>query len=464
LINNPLNNLRSSSTIIAIVQQFANVFSNLDSHLKELLQGASIALLLKLIAAAIGFVFNVAIARMLGADGSGVYFIAFTVITIAASIGEAGMRNTLVRFVAINASIRHWNRVKEVYNSAMLISLFTSVILAGLVFAFSGFIAQVFFKDPRVAEPLRWMSLAIAPFALFSLHAESLKGLKRIATSTLISNILTPMFALIGVFFLVPSWGVNGAVWSYTIATILTLFIGTWFWKRSLPRITSSSVSFPLTDLLSSSMPLFWASILNLFMLKFSVLILGFYETSDKVGIFHVAHRTAFLISFIFIAVNSIASPKFAELYQMGEMTSLGKLARMSTNVMTITAFPLLILFCFLPKQLMQIFGAQFVDGAAVLAILGIGHFIKVAAGSVDSLLMMSGNEKIWRNIHIAAVLVNIITSLTLIPLWGIIGAAIAVSTTLAIQMMLGVLIVWKRFAIITLPFFQTKLFRKTSL
>ncbi|MCB1766323.1 MAG: hypothetical protein KDJ22_09715, partial [Candidatus Competibacteraceae bacterium] len=56
-------------------------FTQMDGHLRELLRGASTAASLKFLAALAAFGLNLLIARMLGPEGSGIYYLAFTLVT-----------------------------------------------------------------------------------------------------------------------------------------------------------------------------------------------------------------------------------------------------------------------------------------------------------------------------------------------------------------------------------------------
>ncbi len=67
----------------------------LDSHMIEVVRGTSVALGMKVLAVGLGFGLNVLLARLLGAEGAGVYYLALTVTSIAAVVGRIGLDNAL---------------------------------------------------------------------------------------------------------------------------------------------------------------------------------------------------------------------------------------------------------------------------------------------------------------------------------------------------------------------------------
>ncbi|GJM17455.1 MAG: hypothetical protein DHS20C13_27820 [Thermodesulfobacteriota bacterium] len=50
----------------------------------------------------LAFILNVVLARLLGAEGSSVFYLAFTIVLTSAVLGRVGMENSMVKFIAIN--------------------------------------------------------------------------------------------------------------------------------------------------------------------------------------------------------------------------------------------------------------------------------------------------------------------------------------------------------------------------
>lgn len=82
-------------------------FQPLDHHMREIVQGASVSLGVKVVTGILTFALNVVVARALGAEGAGLFFLALTVVTIAAILGQLGLDAAVVRFVAAVATGEH---------------------------------------------------------------------------------------------------------------------------------------------------------------------------------------------------------------------------------------------------------------------------------------------------------------------------------------------------------------------
>ncbi|MDO8444904.1 MAG: flippase [Deltaproteobacteria bacterium] len=425
---------------------------NADTHMKEVIQGASVAFSLKLIGAGLNFAFNLLLARMLGAEGAGIYFLALTIATFAAIFGRIGLDNALLRFTAANASNRNWAAVKGIYQKGIFLVLTASIISSIVMYTISPWLAEYLFFKPELTKHFRLMALAVTPMALFILHAEMLKGLKLIFCSQMIEGVTVPFISLIGLYFLGNMFGVRGGIWAYIIATVFTTLLGYMLWKVATPKTKGLEGKFLIKDLLHSSMPLFVVSVMNLLMMWTGSIMLGIWGTKADVGVFNIASRTAALLSFILIAVNSISAPKFAAMYRQGDIQSLGTLTRCSSKIMAILASPILLIFVLVPEQVMGLFGPQFLEGALVLSILAIGQFINVATGSVGYLLLMSGNEHLMRNTITVSALLNVFLNLIMIKSGGVIGVAVATAISLAGMNLVLAYLVWSRLKIWTLP------------
>ena len=416
-----------------------------DQHLSELVKGSFVAFVLKLSAAIFTFALNVVLAQKLGPEGSGDFFLALTVVLICASIGCIGMEQALVRFVASSVATGHIDRVLGVYQKAMLYALVVTVSISASLFFLSPWISQVVFVKPEIAKTLAIMSLAVSPVALFTLHSFALQGLKKIAASILVQSIVVPSIVSCAALFLIKDFGITAVAWSYVLAALISLILGRWLWKNAVSLLEFGVASFDRGELLSCSRPLFGVVLMSLVITWLPMLLLGVWGTSENVGIYSAASRTAALTSFVLVAVNSIMAPRFAALSQQGDLERLSVVVKQSTKYLTLLALPIWGLFLVFPELILSIFGEQFKQGSIALMIIATGQFFNVATGLVGSLLMMSGHGKLVRNNLVFTGFMGVLLSIWLIPSYGVIGAAISTALMILIQNFISVIQVRKR-------------------
>lgn len=426
--------------------------SSLEEHIEEVLAGSSVAFVMKATGAGLSFAFNIVLARLLGADGAGVYYLALTVTTVAGVLARLGLDNASMRFVAANASSGDWRKVKGVYRGTMRLSVVAGVILAVAVFLLADVIAGAVFDEPALAGPLRLMSVGIPAHCLLVLHTSVLKGVKRIRSAMLLKGFGVPLLSIPLLALLAGPLGVTGAVAAWVTAAYVVALGGWLLWRKATPDLESVTPDFSRSRLLSTSMPLLLVASMQLVMNWTDTVMLGIWTASDDVGIYNAAMKTAMLMTFALMAVNSIAAPKFSEMYAAGEIAELGDLARDLAKLLSAGILPLALVFLLLPTTVLTIFGPEFAVGGTALVILTVGQFVNVATGSVGYLLMMTGNEKDMRNITAGVAVLNVVLNLVLVPRFGIEGAAVATGTSLALTNLVAAYVVYRRLSIVTLP------------
>lgn len=436
------------------------LFNRFDGHMREVLKGASSALLIRIIGTLLGFTISVLIARFLGASGSGVYFLALSVATIGATIGRVGFDNTVVRFVASYASTGDWGSVNAVYDIALKVVSAASIVVAIMIFISTPWLANNIFGKPELNIPLIFAALAIPPFSLAMIQAEALRGLRLIPLYQLIATLLISLATLLLLYPLVIYWGTNGAVASYTVAVFLTVICARILWLNAYnKKVLGSQRTIPeihiLPKLLQSSWPLYGVAIMGVVMQQAATIFLGTWGSTQDVGIFNVASRVANLLLFPLFAMISILTPKFAEMYRQGDKQGLKRLAHSSSQILTLVAVSSSIIVAISAEWVLAVFGAEFIDGSTILRILLVSVIVNSATGPAANILMMSGHEYDVRRVMIISVLVMFISCIVFIPSYGSIGAAIAVMTSGIVQNVYMALVVRKEMGFSSIYLFR---------
>lgn len=435
-----------------MIETITSRFRNLDSHAKELLRGTSVALTLRVIGAGLTFLLSLALARTLGADGAGIYYLAYGVITIVSVGARLGLSGSLVRFTSAGAAAEDWGSLQALARRALSLGAVAGIVGSLALMTLAPWLARGAFEEPRLTLPLQIMALAVVPFVLLNLLGQLLRGRKRIAQSLAVMAALPPALTCVGVLVLAPAAGARGAALAYVFATLSTVLIAAVWWRSATPTPVNGPGTFSYRTLLASSMPLFWTSLLVVVIERSPALFLGFFASASQVGVFEIANRTALLVSFILLAVNSIAGPKFAELYALGDLDALARMARRSAMLSATAALPVVALLISAPGFVMSLFGERFAAGESALVILALGQLFNAGTGCVYLVLVMSGNERAVRNISLGSVVVGSCLYLVLIPLWEMRGAAGACALTVAFQNMMAAWAVRRTLGIWPLP------------
>ncbi|GER04481.1 hypothetical protein JCM17846_21630 [Iodidimonas nitroreducens] len=76
------------------------LMGHLDDHFRDILSGAAITFGLKIMGMGLMFAFNVLVARLLGVANTGLFFLALTLLQMAATVALWGLDNATLRFIS----------------------------------------------------------------------------------------------------------------------------------------------------------------------------------------------------------------------------------------------------------------------------------------------------------------------------------------------------------------------------
>lgn len=421
-----------------------------DRDIKEVLQGASIAFILKISGAALAFFLNIVLARELGAEWCGIYFLAISICLAGGTVGRLGFENITLRLVASKTNKGQWGEVLSINDKIALITFLVSTALGLTLFKSAPWISQVVFGKPELAATLKIMSLSIPPATVVAIYSQMLRGIKKIALFTLISGICVPLFTI--VFFVLSSFKtIEILTVSYFISTVIAALAGIVCWNFFVPaNVVKKRSNDPIAQGASN---FYLIAVIELITTWAATYVLGAYGTSEELGFFGIANRTATIISFVLISMNSISAPVFAQLYSENNIKKLESVAQKSVLIMLVFSSPLLILFIFFPSLVMSIFGSDFSNAASLLCIIAVGQVVNIATGSVSYILMMTGHERELRNIVIFVSFSNLILTFLLVKYFNATGAALSVTAAIVIKNVIAYWYVRKKIGIQVFPF-----------
>ena len=432
--------LQSPAGYIGLMTDSAAQLSKKQSRsaLREILRGVSIGLPIRVAGAALAFLFSIALARTLGAEGIGLYYLALNIGLFGSVVGRLGLDNVVLRFFSAHAAERDWSAVRGIYTKSIGMGLVASAITTVCIWFMAPWLSNTVFKEPALLLPLRIFALGIVPFSLLNLHAEILKAIQRVGLAVFIQNvgvmlIALPLFLLFGSSLATP-----GAAATHVFGQLCTSVLAVVLVWRMLRESRDATPAFPTIDLLKPAGPLFWIAVLNLVLGVTDSFMIGYFMESEQVGLFSVASRVVFLSSMVLVVMNSVVAPKLSIFSHRQDYQAFRHVINTTTIYMALLAALILFLLVGFAAPILSLFGDEFPVASREFTILAVGQFFVLATGPVAYALMMMGHERTHRNIVFFSAIVNVALNAWLIPLFGITGAAIATASSLLIKNVLA--------------------------
>jgi O-antigen/teichoic acid export membrane protein len=134
------------------------------------------------------------------------------------------------------------------------------------------------------------------------------------------------------------------------------------------------------------------------------------------------------------LAVQQVLQPQLSELLAREDLAGTTRTFQTATAWIMALTWPAYLSFAAIAPVALEVFGDGYGGGATTVAILSLTMLLATAAGPVDSLLLMSGRSGLSLANNVAALAVNVVLNLVLIPHLGITGAAVAWAVALFVR------------------------------
>ena len=400
-----------------------------DKDFSELLKGSGISFFLRFGGLIIGYLLTLIIAHLFGADGLGEYILAITILRLFTLLAKVGLDIASIRFIASFASKNKWRSIFSFRKHVLLILSVSSIISSLLMYFLAIPISDLIHINYRY---IQLNAFFVLPMAFFMVNYESLRGLKRIAEFSFFYRVSQGLFSIILIIILYQFCKSSEIpVYAYLISVLIVSILSFLSFTYCLKVMSDGQEEAVLevqsySNLLKISIPLMFAQSVQFIMSWTDKLMLGSMSSLDEVGIYHIAFKLSMFASVALMSINSIASPKFAEMFANNDMIGLKKVVLYSTKMIFWTSVPLVIIFFMFPEFLLGLFGKEFKVGVTAFILLSCGKLFSSFSGSVGNILQMTGNQNILAKILFCAAILNIALNLFLIPKYGINGAALA--------------------------------------
>jgi len=386
------------------------------------------------------FIMNVVVARLLGAEESGLFFLAFSIVFFSSGVVRCGLDNAILKLSGVNEG-----EALKFLVVALMVVLGTSLFAAGGMWLFAVDLAVHVFGKAGLADVIEAMSGAVIGLALLNVCGMFLQGQGKIVSSVFFVNISSNFVFIVFVFVFNISDGSSAAAF-FSLSCLISILVsvgyivfrerGSFRWaERGDVWAALLGLAFPLWVFFVMSQAVQWMG----------QFVSGAYVAPDDVAKLAAAQRTAMLISFILVAINLVVAPKFAKLYANNDVDGVKVVLKKTMAIVVVFAFPPVIFVVVFSDFVMAFFGDQFASAGLLLKILAVGQFFNVVTGPVGYLLIMSGFERDMRNIVLVVFVMSLFLHFSLTPLYGVVGSALSTSISVSLQNVLAFYFVRKR-------------------
>jgi len=402
-------------------------------------QTALAAFAVRVASAGIAYLTQVFLARWMGGAEYGIFVWVWVWVLVLGGLSSLGLQVAIIRFVPEYLERRRYDLLAGVLRAGRIIPIAVSTLVAALAFG------VLTLWGGAIEADYRWpLLIALGCLPIFTL-GEVLDGISRgrawIGIGLVPPYVARPLLILAGIAVAhlagLPMVASTAAV-AALVATWGTGLVQLALLQRRLGRgIERAAPAYELKTWMATALPIWFISACELALQNLDVIVVTRYVDPVSVGIYFAALKSIGLIAFVTYAVGSAISGQLATLKARGDAAGIQQAvangARMTFWPSLLGAAGLLII----GKPLLAIFGTGFTAGYPVMFVLALGLVARSVVGPAEFVLRMLGEQKICAVVSGITAAADLALSFTLVPHYGVMGAALANAASLTLMSVL---------------------------
>jgi O-antigen/teichoic acid export membrane protein len=355
----------------------------------------------------------------------GNYALIMAFYAIIAVLYQAGLPSALNKFYLEE---NDFDKRKIIFSTLINLAFIISVALTVIVFLFSGTIARAIVGSENYSGILRIVFLALffenlASIILYLMQTNQLP--KKMVFYSFCGAFLNLLINVVLVYFL--SKGIYGIFLAQLISNIFLLIITFPYLKKNYISVFDRKLVKKISEF---SFPLIAAGLLSAAVVVIDRFIINNFLGKKEVGIYSFSYRIAMIMNIFVVSLRNAWIPYSINLYRSGEYSkSFGK---SFTKIIAAGLFIFLFISMFIDDlfgfhiNTLHLFDLNYKSGIVIIPLILFSYLLNGVVNYYSVYPYISGKSIHFLFSDIVALALNLIFNLLLIPLYGIVGAAVA--------------------------------------
>ncbi len=385
---------------------------------------------------AVGLITTVAVTRVLGPEGRGLYAVAMAIGVLGVQFGNFGLNSSNTFYVA--------------HDQTLLPTLLANSLLVSTVIGGVGALAAglFFYFEPQHAPlhgPLLVLGLAWIPIGLAFLLTENLLlGLQQVRVFNKI-EFMSKAFSLIFIGMVIfvrrvnPEYVFAANICGLTLSLIWALKA---LW-RLLPDVPRPSLKL-LRQHFGLGLKAYIIVFCSFLLLRIDLLMVKYMLGSEQTGYYSVAASMADYILLLPSVIGLILFPRLSAMRDTAEKLRQAKRAAVGTGLALLPVLALAVVLA--PITIRLLFGKLFLPASDAFIWLVPGIFALGIETTIVQFLNSMGYPVIVVWIWLTSVILNIGLNFWAIPTFGIKGASAMSSISYSLTLFAVLAVIWKQY------------------
>ena len=378
-----------------------------------------------------GLVLLPILTKTLGAEGYGIWSQILVTISLLAPFCTLGLSYAILRFLGPE---KDKGKISKGLSSIFAITALIGLALSALIFILSKPLAIAVFGGVNAAFYIKISSFLILLAAIDQLlinYFTAFQQMKRYSSFLILQTVGE---VILITYLVLSGFGLSGAIISLLIARLITTTLG-FLWVTSDVKLLTPDFSI-VKSYLPYTLPLLPTAICYWLINLGDRYVIGYFMGVDAVGIYSASYGLGGLLVLFYAPLSSTLFPAMVHCYENNKIQELKTHLKYSLKFFLMFAIPAFFGLSVLSKSLLVTLAtSEFVEGGVVVSIVALATVL-FCCGSINThVLNLFKETKKVGLIYMASASINLVMNIILVPLMGIVGAAIATLVTFAVHL-----------------------------
>ncbi|MFM9826896.1 MATE family efflux transporter [Flavobacterium sp.] len=373
-----------------------------------------------------------------------------TYLLILGSICVLGTDQSILYFTGMLKSRNRLGELKSIYFKMVFLIFLMSLISFLSILIIGNETISYYLNDFKIYSVILKATLLLFFYCITIFNTEALRALESIYIAELFRNTFKYLSVIIGsiILFYIQEESYLAETFLigfFFLSIISTRMIFSVFNKKGNEYSLKSEDEISYRFIFLKSYPIAISTMAIFLLMSFDVMFLKKFNGNEEVAFYALSVKLMTLLLVIMNSVNITISPKIAEQFFSDKKSELKKTMRTSARIIFCISIPVVLFFCLFSELILGFFGPKYLVARESLIILMIGQGICSFFGAVQVYLNMTGRQKTFQVILIFAVIINFFLNKTLIPIYGMNGAAFSYAVSMFLWNLAATIIIYKK-------------------
>ncbi|SDQ96617.1 flippase [Natronobacterium texcoconense] len=377
---------------------------------------------------------------LLTPDEYGLLFLVISIVTVAQLGSDLGLARSAARYVSDRKETDP-GTVRFVLRTSIRYRLLLLGIVAGALLVGRDLIAAIL-ETPALTTLLVVGALYLCALSLYSYHQTLFQGFNRVELSARIEVINSVGRVIFVVAFTALGFGVVGALFGYVLgAGIATVIGAVLLYRQFYTAYPDGSGSRSLRNrILEYSVPLTASQGANVLDRQIDTVLVGYFLTPVAVSYYVLGKQISEFVTVISGSLGFSISPSFGEQKATESLERAARIYETSLQYVLLLYMPAAVgIFLVADPAVTLVFGSEYAGAAPVLQVLGIYIVFQSITDITTNSLDYLGRAKARAIAKGVTSVANVGLNVVLIPIYGVVGAAVATVVTFGIYTLVNV-------------------------